>query len=219
MTIDYTNITIAIAQDAVRAYNNGCYSGGVKNPEIDREALALFRGGLGSTTEQVHEQVRFIGIDYGGAAGFKAAYALVPAIADDISAVRDHYYAVAKNASPVLQRPHSKSVIEELFAPFVKEIHGKRNWLVWAAKFWHFLNPDAFPILDSRVDVFFRTRGRLQSVEKYTFVCGLFRDFAISHAEWLPPLRKTDGGLAWCDNKLWDKMCYGLGELQKGQKS
>ena len=133
MTIDYTNITLETAQESVRAYNDGCYSGGVKNPELDRQALALFEGGLGCSAKQVHEQVRFIGIDYGGAAGFKAARSLAPTIADGIWAVRDHYNAVAKAASPVLQGPHPNSVIGELFTPFVKEIHGKRNWLVWAS--------------------------------------------------------------------------------------
>jgi hypothetical protein len=213
MTIDYTNITLETAQEAVRAYNDGCYWGGVKNPELDRQALALFEGGLGCTAEQVYEQVRFIGIDYGGA-GFKAPRDLVQTIRDDIWAVRDHYNTVAKAAPPVLQGPPPDSDIECLLAPFRKEFHGKRNWLVWAAKFWHFLNHDAFPILDSRVDDFFHTRGQSQSARKYIFVCGRFRNFVMSHAEWRSVLRKADGDLACCNNKLWDKVFYGLAELE-----
>jgi hypothetical protein len=87
---------------------------------------------------------------------------------------------------------------------------GKKNWQVWGTKFWHFLNPDAFPIEDSRVDKFFVLTD-LNSVDKYLKFLNRFREFALSHQEWLAQLRQVDGGLAWCDNKLWDKMCYGLG--------
>lgn len=211
--IDHSNITPKIAQDAIRAYNAGRHAGGQKNTEIDRQALALFKGGLGLTREQIHEQVRFVGVDYGGAAGFRAAYSLVPAIADAIWTVRDRYADLAGKAPSVLQGRTSVDVIADLFAPFRQELHGKRNWLVWATKFWHFLNSDAFPVLDSRVDHFFGTAGRPQSAEKYVLVCDRFREFVIAHSEWLPALRRADGGLAWSDTKLWDKVFYGAAEL------
>lgn len=214
MGIDFENITLAVARQAVQAYNAGLYGGGIKNPDLDQRARALFAHGLATSREGIHEQVRFIGVDYGGAAGFKAAYSLVPAIAADIFAVRDRYVAAATSAPSLKQAPVQIQIVKDLYAPFVKELHGKRNWLVWATKFWHFLNPDAFPVLDSRVDDFFRTRGRSQSPSKYVFVCGRFRDFSESHRDWLPELKKADGGLAWSDNKLWDKMCYGLKELE-----
>ena len=215
MKIDYTNITLDVALQASRAYNNGCYARGIKNPDLDKRARALFAGGLASSEDGIREQVRFIGVDYGGVAGFKAARSLVPDIARDIHKVRDRYDTTAKSAPPLMQEVVQLDVVAELYAPFVKELHGKRNWLVWAAKFWHFLNPEAFPMLDSRVDGFFRTRGRSQSAEKYVCFCKRFRGFAISHRGWLPDLREADGGLAWRHNKLWDKVCYGIKELAR----
>ena len=218
MATDYTNITLGVACKAVQAYNAGDYAGGLKNPDLDRRALALFADGLATSADAVQEQVRFIGVDYGGAAGFKAAYSLVPAIAADIWAVRERYQSQVSTAAPIMQAPHPLELIEALYSPFIKEIHGKRNWLVWATKFWHFLNSSAFPVLDSRVDDFFRTRGRSQSAEKYRFVSARFRDFASAHQDWLPALRKVDGGLAWSDNKLWDKMCYGIADLDSNEQ-
>lgn len=212
--IDHANITLEFAQNAIRAYNDGLYAGGQKNPDLDRQALALFKGGLGLTRELVLDQVRFVGVDYGGAAGFRAAHSLVPAIADAIWTLRDRYANLAGKAPSVLQGRTSVDVIAELFAPFRQELHGKRNWLVWATKFWHFLNSDAFPVLDSRVDHFFGTAGRRQSAEKYILVCDRFREFVSAHAEWLPALRSIDGGLAWSDTKLWDKVFYGSAELE-----
>jgi len=219
MTIDYRTITLDIARQAVQAYNSGCYAGGIKNPELDRQALQLFANGLVLSLEGVQEQVRFIGVDYGGVAGFKAAYSLAPAIAHDIHAVRDRYAGLAKSAPSLLHAPSPVEVISELYAPFIKPLHGKRNWQVWAAKFWHFLNPEAFPIEDSRVDNFFRLSGRAHSPEKYVFLSNRFREFAMAHQGWLPPLRATDGGHAWCDNKLWDKVRYGVVELGGCQAS
>ena len=95
----------------------------------------------------------------------------------------------------------------------MKPLHGKSKWQTWAAKFWHFLNPDAFPVEDSRVDKFF---GLVQtnSSQKYVTLLGRFREFDLAHQSWLPQLRKVDSGHAWCDNKLWDKVCYGVVEVE-----
>jgi hypothetical protein len=207
----YRTITREVAGNAIKAYNDGTY-GGLKNPVLDRQALEMFADGLGSTSGKIGRQVEFIGRDYGGAAGFKAAYALVPDITRDIVANRERYEQAALSALPILTQVPSRDTIEILYLPFVKPLHGKSNWQVWGTKFWHFLNPDAFPIEDSRVDKFFVLTD-LNSVDKYLKFLNRFREFAISHQEWLPHLRQVDGGLAWCDNKVWDKMCYGLAEL------
>jgi hypothetical protein len=214
MTIDYRNITVEIAQKAIQAYNSGCYGGGIKNPDLDRKALALFANGLGRTLEEVHRQVRFIGVDYGGAAGFPAAYLLAPAIARDIYDVRSRYARLATGALPLSVAPCSLEVVSQLYAPFIKPLYGKSNWHVWATKFWHFLRPEAFAIEDSRVDKFFRTGARASSPAKYVFFLRRFRQFTITHSSWVPRLREVDGELAWSENKLWDKVCYGLRELQ-----
>jgi hypothetical protein len=178
----------------------------------------LFIEGLARTHDGILEQVYFIGKDYGGVAGFKAALSLAPAIAEDIYRVRDRYVDLIKSAPPLRQGPSSIKVISELFAPFVKPLHGKSKWQTWAAKFWHFLNPDAFPIEDSRVDKFFRL-VQTNSPEKYITLLDRFREFDLDHQSWLSELRKVDAGHAWCDNKLWDKVCYGVVEIESRRPS
>ena len=211
MAITWTTITLDIAKRAVKAYSDGTYSC-LKNPDLDRQALDMFDDGLGATNDKILRQVEFIGRNYGGAAGFKAAYALAPDIAREITANRDEYDQTARSASPVLHQFPSRDALKILYSPFVKPLHGKSNWQVWATKFWHFLNHDACPIEDSRVDKFF-VLNQLNSVDKYLAFLDRFRQFALSHQEWLPHLQQVDSGLACCDNKLWDKMCYGVAEL------
>jgi hypothetical protein len=212
----YKTITLDRAGVAVKVYNEGMY-GCLKNPDLDERARVMFKDGLGSTRDEILRQVDFIGRDYGGAAGFKAAYALAPDIASDIAANHQKYEHAALSALPVLTGLPSQEIIEILYDPFVKPLHGKSNWQVWATKFWHFLNPSAFPIEDSRVDKFFVLTD-LNSVSKYMKFLGRFREFVLSHQEWLPDLRQVDGdvdGERCSDNKLWDKMCYGLADLDE----
>jgi hypothetical protein len=64
-------------------YNEGLY-GCLKNPEVDQQARDMFADGFGSTSAEILRQVEFIGRNYGGAAGFKAAYSLAPDITRDI---------------------------------------------------------------------------------------------------------------------------------------
>jgi len=216
MVVAYRTISIEVAIRAIRAYNTGLYRG-IKNLDLDCRARQMFSAGLSITSEGIFEQVRFIGKDYGGVAAFPVALSVAPAIANDIYAVRDRYADLVRSAPQLLVSPSSNSVVAELYMPFVKLVHGKRNWQVWAAKFWHFLNPDAFPIEDSRVDKFLGLAGRAHSVEKYVEFLHRFRDFAVSHQGWLPSLREADEGHSWCDNKLWDKVCFGVIELDELQ--
>jgi len=218
MPVDFRTVTIEVAINAVQAYNSGSYRG-FKNLHLDRCARHVFHAGLAPTLEGILEQVRFIGKDYGGVAGFQAALSLAPAIAHEIYAVRDRYESLVQAAPPLSCSPSSDKVVAELYAPFVKLAHDKRNWQVWAAKFWHFLNPDAFPIEDSRVDTFLGLAGRANSVQKYVGFLHRFREFAMAHQSWLPLLRKADGGYSWCENKLWDKVCYGVVELKNVRTS
>jgi hypothetical protein len=203
-------ITLEAAGRAINAYNDE-KNRGLANPDIDRQARELFADGLGSTSDEIQRQVDFIGDVYGGAAGFNAALRLVPDIARDIFANREQYEQAALSALPIMSQLPSLDAIETLYRPFVQPLFGRSNWQVWGTKFWHFLNPEAFPIEDSRVNRFFGINDP-NSVDKYLKFLGRFREFALSHQDWLPHLRQVDGGLAWCDNKLWDKMCYGLGD-------
>ena len=212
----WSTITLEIAKYVVKIYNEGLY-GCLKNPDLDKQAREMFADGIGSRSAKIGRQVEFTGRDYGGAAGFKAAYAFAPDITRDIVANREQYEKAALSASPLLAQIPSRDTIEMLYRPFVKPLHGKSNWQVWATKFWHFLNSDAFPIEDSRVDKFFLLTD-LNSVDKYLKFLNRFREFALSHQEWLPHLRQIDAGadgdVSCSDNKLWDKMFYGLGDMK-----
>ena len=82
---------------------------------------------------------------------------------------------------------------------------------VRASKFWHFLNPDAFVLEDSRGDRFFGLT-RPNSVGKYFELLRRFEEFTTRREDWLPVLRAADRGEAWNDVKLWDKAFYGAYE-------
>jgi hypothetical protein len=210
MIFTWKTITLESAKSAVRLYNNGSYAC-LKNPDLDQQALDMFADGLGSTAGKILRQVEFIGREYGGVAGFPSAIKLAENIAAEIYNNRNDYEGAVISALPVLKEAANRDTIEILYRPFIKPLHGKKNWQVWGSKFWHFLNPNAFPIEDSRVDKFFLLSDP-NSADKYLKFLKRFREFALSHQGWLPVLREVDGGVAWCDNKLWDKMCYGLGE-------
>jgi hypothetical protein len=223
----YKTVTLDRACKAVKVYNKGLY-GCVKNPDLDKRAHDMFAGGLGSTLGKLERQVVFIGDDYGGIAGRPAALKLAPDIARDIFRIRESYEQAAGSALPIVSNAADRGTIEILYRPFVKPLVDKNgpetsNWLVWAAKFWHHLNPLAFPIEDSRVDDFFVLTGDFASVDKYMKFSDRFRSFALSHEDWLPQLRQADGGVdgevdgmpVCSDNKLWDKMIYGLGDLDR----
>lgn len=226
----YQTVTRDRACLAVKVYNEGLY-GCVKNPDLDKRAHDMFAEGLGSTLGKIERQVTFIGDDYGGVAGRPAALKLAPDIARDIFQNREEYDRISSGALPILSQVDDRTAIETLYRPFVKPLIDKNgretsNWLVWAAKFWHHLNPPAFPIEDSRVDDFFLLSNDSASVEKYMKLGNRFKSFVLSHQDWLPYLRQADGGadgevdgVPLCsDNKLWDKMIYGLGDLDRAGK-
>ena len=131
--ITHQSVTLEEARSGVRAYNHGKYRG-LKNPDIDRQALNMFAGGLGRTEEKIFQQVDFIGRDYGGTA-FRAAYGLAPAIAHDIFADRAQYEQVASSAVPIENQAANQGTILILYRPFVKTVHGKSNWQVWGRSF------------------------------------------------------------------------------------
>jgi hypothetical protein len=216
---------------AVEVYNKGLDGHGVVKDDLDIRARKMFANGLGSSTERIGEQLRFIGADYGGVAGRPAALKLVPNIAHDIFQNREEYERTAYSALPILSEVADRNTtIAFLYRPFVQPLVDKNgretsNWKVWAAKFWHHLNPCAFPIRDSRVDRFF-ILPTSNPIDEYLELLNRFRAFAVSHQEWLPHLRQVDGevdgevdGIPVCsDNKLWDKMCYGLVDLDNAGK-
>jgi hypothetical protein len=217
--IDYTNATLRDAEDAVRRYNAGHYAkAGLPNIALDELAQGLFANGLGTTLERLTNQVTFIGKEYGGVAAFPVALTLAPAMARDVFATRSSYDLTVCGVPPLRQAPASRATLQVLYAPFVRELHGKKNWLTWASKFWHFLNADAFPIEDSTVDKFFRLYNLSVSLDKYEQLLKQHAHFSVAHEEWLPRLRAVDGGHAWNDVKLWDKAFYGIAEINRARK-
>ncbi|MFY9907906.1 MAG: hypothetical protein WBD45_10930 [Terriglobales bacterium] len=222
-------VTLDRACRAVEVYNHGL-DGVVVKADLDIRAHKMFAGSLGSTRDEIEQQLRFIGSDYGGVAGRPAALKLAPNIAHDIYQNREEYERIASSALPILSEVADRNAIEVLYRPFVQPLVDKNgretsNWKVWAAKFWHHLNPHAFPIRDSRVDRIFILPSS-NAIDEYLELLNRFRAFVVSHQEWLPRLRQTDGGvdgevdgLPMCsDNKLWDKMCYGLVDLDEAGK-
>jgi hypothetical protein len=215
---NYKTITLDKAKRAVAAYNNGTYFRCRKNVDIDLKGRDLFQHGLGFTRDQMLEQLEFIGLDYGGVRAHRKALTLAPAIATDILADRANYANALTSTAPILVQLPSRNIIDVLFRPFKKRLLAKgrtwNNWLVWATKFWHFPNPGAFPIEDGRADEFFLIGSAKDPVDKYLAFADRFRDFVLSHRSWLPALRQADCGTQCSDNKLWDKIWYGLGELE-----
>jgi len=227
----YQTVTLDRACRAVKVYNEGLDGRGVENADLDIRAHKVFARGLGSTSEEIERQVHFIGNrkDYGGVAGRPSAINLAPAIAHDIFEIREEYERTASSTVPLLSQVAERSTIEFLFRPFVQPLGDKnntKNWLVWAAKFWHHLNRDAFPIESSESDEFFVIGNYNGPVDRYMKLLNKFRTFVLSHQEWLPHLRQADGGVdgevdgepVCSDNKLWDKMCVGLNKLDKAGK-
>lgn len=224
----YQTVTRDRACRAVKVYNEGLDGRGVRNADLDIRAHKIFANGLGRTVKEIEEQVRFIGNrkEYGGVAGRPVAIRLAPTIAQRIFEIREEYERVAGSALAIRSQVADRSTIEFLFPPFVKSLEDKNNtsnWLVWAVKFWHHLNKDAFPIESSEVDRFFRLSDYNSPVDRYMKLLERFRDFVLSHQDWLSHLRQADGGVdgvadgkpVCSDNKLWDKMCMGLVVLDK----
>ena len=217
--INFENVTVEDAEQAVRIYNAGTYAkAGVKNTNVDTRARELFADGLGVTVERVILQLTYIGREYGGVAGFPAALILAPAIGRDIFADRVEYEAAICRAQPLRDALPTRDALELGFHPFVKELHGKKHWMTWATKFWHFLNVETFLMEDSTVDKFFKLQNKAVSLDKYEQLLELHTGFTAKHEAWLPRLKAVDAGLAWSDIKLWDKVCYGMDAINKQRK-
>ena len=152
---------------------------------------------------------------------------LSPEIARRIWERRKAYCDAVANAPKLSKSFPSSAAIETLYGPFeccLTSLKGKRvfrNWQVWGAKFWHFLNSNSFPIEDRFTDVCFdylyNERPKLQSmhpgVERYLRYSSLFRRLMFEHESWVAPLMEADRGHAWSELKLWDKVLFIHGKL------
>ena len=216
MGTNHNTITLPEAIAAISSYNSGVYKGR-RNVDIDNEARQLFLDGLGKTPSQIKDQVRFIGQDYGGTGFTLAGQQLPDRIAQEIYSARDEYAARTSSASPLVGCVPDQELVRFLYHPFeqvFKSPKGKRtfnNWLTWGTKFWHFLNPETFPMRDSRAKRFFSVTDRSNPIQTYCEYLEIFRASMISHQGWFPRLRQVDDGQAWNDVKLWDKVAYEAG--------
>jgi hypothetical protein len=205
---------------AIKAYNQGLDRNHRKNIDVDSDARRAFHTGLGASLDEIEKQARFIGDDYGGVAGMPKALELSGRIAQTILDKRDSFLAAAQNNAPLKDKIPDRRSIETLFAPFQQELKlkrgSRRNWLVWATKFWHFLNVDTFPIMDSFVADFTGLSSQANSVDKYMKVMRRLRAFIVVRDSWLPAMRSADNGYAWSDLKLWDKVIYQIGYEKRG---
>ena len=126
----YRTVTLERAQHAIKVYNEGLY-GCVKNPELDRQARDMFADGLGSANAEILRQVDFIGRDYGGAAGFKAAYShWLPTLLAISSQTGNGIVRPPFRRSQFCPKFRTAATIEILYRPFVKPLHGKSHWQV-----------------------------------------------------------------------------------------
>jgi hypothetical protein len=219
MKTTYRTLTLDRALVAINVYNKGLY-GEMPNPDLDERARVMFGGGLGATTDKILEQVNFAGRNYGGVAGYKAAYVLAPDIARDIAANRTQYDQAVREAKPILIQIPTLATLDTLYGPFVQPFQGKSNWHVWFTKFCFWLNQCAFPVEDRYVNNFFGIVEN-NSSGKYQRFAEKFRTFTLAKQSWLPAMRKVDDGSdsrPCSDNKLWDKVFYGLGEMENPNK-
>jgi hypothetical protein len=73
---NYLTLKLEGAKRAIEAYNSAVYFGCRTNTDIDENGCELFQQGLGATYDQILEQLKFIGIDYGGVRAHPAAIRL-----------------------------------------------------------------------------------------------------------------------------------------------
>lgn len=216
MACTYDTVTIADALDAIRRYNRGVYGkSGKTNLDIDREGKSLFQNGLEGNKEGLERQIRWVGKDYGGTAHTIASKELPSRIADTILEDWDAYRSKMLGQHPLIEGTMSEALIRVLYQPFTQRLEtdkrSLKNWMTWATKVWHFVNPEAFQIMDSRAKRFYRISTSKDPVDSYLELGEKTRELLLKREAWLADMRAVDQGEAWSDLKLWDKVAYELG--------
>jgi len=153
----FTEISQNDAEEAIFDYNSGKDSFGKKNVDVDKEARAIFDGGLGQTLDEIKHQVEFIGNNYEGLKYFKnnEGHKISLKISKAIYNFRNVFTSSIKKYDNY-EALDINYIWDDIFYPFSKgNIGGKNDYKVWATKFWHFLNPSTFPIMDSRSVYFY----------------------------------------------------------------
>jgi hypothetical protein len=199
----------ATAIQAVQAYNRGFYNGR-PNVEIDFEGYTRFRSGLSQDYDDLIEQLRFIGEDYGGAQPRFLSHSIrdeAALIAAQLAPNLDYFMSVVTTQKSLTDRVPSEDDLTFLFRPFV----ATKRWGVWASKTLHFLRPVTFPVLDSRAKKALGVASLGGSGREYRRFCSLFRDALIDNAETLQAAAAVDADASPTELKLLDKILYETG--------
>lgn len=199
------------AAEYVREYNLSSYRGR-SNTALDREAYALFRGGISRDAPRMIEQIAFVGEQYGGAQErFGSIQAEAALLASNLHPILDEWLKVAREAKPLCERVPDQVTLDFLFSPFA----GTKQWPVWASKTLHFVRPDVFPILDSNAKKPLGMKNLVNSSVGYRQFCSSFRDVLLANRDALTSARTADGDESPTDLKLLDKILFELGLRMK----
>jgi hypothetical protein len=196
-------------KDAVRAvlaYNGGSYLGR-RNIELDQEAYDRFRNGLSNTSEQLIDQIAFVGERYGGVQKRFLPHDLrteAALIASNLHRVVDQWLKAATDAKPLIEEVPDESTLAFLFSPF----RATKQWGVWASKTLHFLRPDGFPILDSKAKKALGLTNLGSSSRDYHRFSFCFRDVLSANSEGLAAARIAGARESPTDLKLLDKILF-----------
>lgn len=216
------DLTAAQACAAVRRYNSETYTTKrgqrVRNVELD-DRLRVLLHRLGRTERELSEQLEAIALDYNAVRTKRMGLELSSRIARDLVAYRQVYESEVAAARDLAAMRADD--FELLFRPFQQEYHSPvrtfRNWGVWVSKFLHFLNPAAFPILDTRVSAALLGHHPTSNARGYARFRDAFRTFTVTRAAWIPELRTAEhesrAGQALTsgsphDNKIWDMVFF-----------
>ena len=203
------HISKSSAIQAVQSYNDGRYRGR-SNLDVDRDAYSRFNKVLPERESELIECIRFVGEDFGGAQRRFLPHSYTDeakAIVANLRPVLNGWNVIVESTRPLSQSIPSEVEISMLFAPFV----GTKRWPVWATKTLHFLRPDAFPILDSRVKKALGLQSLGSTARDYHRFCAAFLEAMQNNAESIESARQFDRSTSPSDIKLLDKILYQLG--------
>lgn len=204
------HIPPSVAVRALETYNRGSYRGQL-NVEVDRRAYERFRHGLSTEPDELADQLCFVAREYGGAQRRflphdypDEARLVVERLRPDLG----RWTTIVSSARPLADAIPEAETLAFLFDRFA----GSKRWPVWTSKTLHFLIPDAFPILDSRVKRALG-RGSMGSTPRdYHRFCGLIRETLLANREAIAAARAVAGTLAPSDVKLLDNILFQMAD-------
>ncbi len=226
----YDNIDTKTAEYAIKEYNKGYYRRSVRNVDLDKITNDLFSSFFKKKNEiGIFDLLLHVAKEYGGMERCSnvdredVCLEISDRIDNSDFNIGGLYYIEFIRSIDTLDELIKKSGentrhIWRIIRPFLntnKKVHGKKcNWSTLASKFLHFMNPNVFPIMDSRSKRFYRiTKYDGNHVRQY-FECIKVVNDILSDKEPkidMPYLRTIDGPHYQGDIKMIDKIAYILG--------